>query len=419
MKKALGHILSAILAVCILFGCVKDDEYFTGKRFSRVMLVYTAAYNNLSSEINSNISDLARSVLPLESGDKCVLVVTHNSKTDYDFTTPTNPCLVRLYSDWEGNNHRDTVMVMEPDAKATDPYTINYVLDYVKEHYPSDHYGLIYSSHGSGWTPEGYYNSPSSYSSTSKRRGEQLRDLKDIPEYVNGPAVKSIGASMHSSGDKTVTYETDLMEFAAAIPYHLDYIVLDACLMGGIETAYELREKADKIVFSQAEILSAGFPYSNMTLRLLRGGLDVEGVAEDYYDYYQNSPWRSATVSVVDCRYLDELKDCCNALFSKYRSAIAAVDASQVQGFFRMGRCWFYDLEDILVKSGISDEDLAGFRGIMDNLITYKAHTARILDTFDINTFCGLSMYLPSKGSSYLDSYYGKLAWQKGTGLVN
>ena len=95
------------------------------------------------------------------------------------------------------------------------------------------------------------------------------------------------------------------------------------------------------------------------------------------------------------------------------------MDASQVQGFFRMGRCWFYDLEDILVKSGISDEDLAGFRGIMDNLITYKAHTARILDTFDINTFCGLSMYLPSKGSSYLDSYYGKLAWQKGTGLVN
>ena len=70
MKKALGHILSAILAVCILSGCVKDDEYFTGKRFSRVMLVYTAAYNNLSSEINSNISDLARGVLPLESGDK-------------------------------------------------------------------------------------------------------------------------------------------------------------------------------------------------------------------------------------------------------------------------------------------------------------------------------------------------------------
>ena len=53
----------------------------------------------------------------------------------------------------------------------------------------------------------------------------------------------------------------DVLEMVRAITIHLDYIIFDACLMGGIEVAYELRNVADKIGFSQAEILAHGFPY--------------------------------------------------------------------------------------------------------------------------------------------------------------
>ena len=37
---------------------------------------------------------------------------------------------------------------------------------------------------------------------------------------------------------------------------------------------------------------------------------------------------------------------------------------------------------------------------------------------FDINTFCGLSMYLPADGSAHLDNYYRTLSWNRATGLV-
>ena len=37
---------------------------------------------------------------------------------------------------------------------------------------------------------------------------------------------------------------------------------------------------------------------------------------------------------------------------------------------------------------------------------------------FEIKTFSGLSMYLPSNGHSQLDLYYKTLDWNTATGLV-
>ena len=37
---------------------------------------------------------------------------------------------------------------------------------------------------------------------------------------------------------------------------------------------------------------------------------------------------------------------------------------------------------------------------------------------FDINAYCGLSMYLPCKGDATLDAYYKTLDWNIATKLV-
>ena len=182
----------------------------------------------------------------------------------------------------------------------------------------------------------------------------------------------------------------------------------------------ELRDKVDKIGFSQAEILAHGFPYTTISERLLQGATDVEGFCSDYYEYYaaQQGSLCSATISVVDCHRLEEFAVTCKGLFSRYAAAMAGIDPKQVQGYFRKNRHWFYDLKDILEKAGASEADLNTLQQALDEVVTFKASTRRILDSFDVNAHCGLSMYLPADGDQYLDNYYKKFAWNQATGLV-
>ena len=48
----------------------------------------------------------------------------------------------------------------------------------------------------------------------------------------------------------------------------------------------------------------------------------------------------------------------------------------------------------------------------------YKGATPKFMNEFTINTFSGLSMYLPSHGNRELDKFYKTLKWNKATGLV-
>ncbi len=49
---------------------------------------------------------------------------------------------------------------------------------------------------------------------------------------------------------------------------HLDIVAFDACLMGQVEVAYEIRDTADLIVFSEESVPVTGFPYEDILLNL-------------------------------------------------------------------------------------------------------------------------------------------------------
>ena len=202
---------------------------------------------------------------------------------------------------------------------------------------------------------------------------------------------------------------------------HLDYILFDACLMGGVEVAYELHEKTDMIGFSQTEVLAEGFDYKQLTTHLLQNEeADPERVCEDYFVQYdiQDGVYRSATISLVDCTMMDELVSVCRNLFDTYREQIRSLDPDGVQQFFRSSYHWFYDLESILTKAGATEAELNCLYNALDKCMIYKAHTPDFMNAFDILTYCVLSMYLPSQGSAELDKFYETLKWNQATGLV-
>lgn len=55
------------------------------------------------------------------------------------------------------------------------------------------------------------------------------------------PVLKSFGSQ---SVADSLAYEMNINDMAEAIPMKLDYILFDACFMGGIEVAYEFRKSA-------------------------------------------------------------------------------------------------------------------------------------------------------------------------------
>ena len=408
-------------------------DFVTTGSYSKVLILYSAGYNSLSEYLSDDISDLSEGYVPSTSSE-VLLVFSRLPKRKGSYSDKSSPVLYRMFSNSEGKVCRDTLIVYPEGTLAASSETMKGVLSYIKDRYPCEHYGMIFSSHASGWMPTGYYNQPSKYEGSTvnwvRRRGAPFPYI-ELPYDPSKPAVRSIGqdVSTESTSTTKVTYELELKEFAEAIPMHLDYLLFDACLMGCVEVAYELRNVCDLVQFSPAEVLAEGLDYTTLTTHLLGpGDPDIVSVAKDFYDYYdkQSGDFRSATITIVDCTKASSLFELSASLIKKYHDAIMNVNPNTVQQYYRYGRCYFYDLEDILIKAGMSENERTAFEAALDECIPYRKATPSFIGEFDIKIYSGLSMYLPSiatyftgKDFSYLNSFYkSDVSWNELTTLV-
>ena len=457
MNKVLDNIIYRISAVIVAIGLLAACEpsfdfhlefYHDGISSGRgedlggremneetrnVLLLYSAGYNSISNFLKEDIQDLMKGNIPSSSRMKDVLLVySHLPVRKSSYSVPTSPVLMRIYEGNRGESVMDTLVVYPESTHSADPAQLNAVLTYVKDNFPAKTYGMIFSSHATGYLPSGYYTNPMGYpyvpsSSMMSRKGQQ-KFRRGVP-YVEPehdpslPMVKSIGQDQVGVPGNYSSYEIQLEEFVEALPMYMDYILFDACLMGGVEVAYELagRCRCGLVGFSQAEVLAEGFNYKEIPTHLLNGGTpDPQAVCEDYFQQYdiQSGVYRSATISLVDCAKMEPLAEKCAELFDKYSLEIATLRPEGVQRYFRDNYHWFYDLIDIVAKAGATEDELEALERAVENCMVYRAATPEFMSSFDINVYSGFSMYLPSDGSVELDKYYRTLKWNIATGLV-
>ena len=170
-----------------------------------------------------------------------------------------------IYRGPDGKSTADTLKVYSDMAVSASAESVRRVLEDVQRLFPSEHYGMLISSHGSGWLPGGY---------------------GDSSERVS---TRAIGNQYAASG-KTVTASwIEVPDLAAAIPFHLDYLILDVCLAGAVEVAWELQDVCDRLVVSPAEILTTGMGYSILSWYMLAYDKpDLMAYCLDYYNYYND-----------------------------------------------------------------------------------------------------------------------------------
>lgn len=435
MNRLIGRFLAVcVAAVSLVSGCRCGHEGPEETGTGKVMILWSNGFNNLSHYLEDDIKDLHKGYLPAKDDRDVVLVVSHLTDSRGDYVTKTSPQLIRIYKDRKTRKAvMDTLKSYSSGTYLGRASTMKDILGDIHRQFNAEHYGMIFSSHATGWLPAGYYSNPQKYDSKTQKpssAGERLPEgavpYTEEQRQPGEPDVKSFGATTVTESHVSYSYETDLTDLAETLPFHMDYLIFDACLAGGVEVAYELRSSADMICFSPAEVLAEGLDYTRVAGHLLsKDTPDVKAVAEDYYEQYAcitDPAGRAATVTVIDTRKMSRLAEVCGRLFGKYRTEMAGLDPTRVQRYYRSYHHWYYDLEDILLKAGISAAEQAELESALEECITYKASTEAFLEKyggFTIDMYSGLSMYLPCDGSAYLDAFYRKLAWNKAAELVD
>ena len=374
--KLIKYLLASFVLLFSAASCdpvSQDPPEFTQQQ--KTLLVYMVANNNLSSFSTSNINAMLEGYLPANDN---LLVYLHS--------TSESPKLLRLYKDNSGKAVKDTVYRF-PERNSAAPKSLTSALSVCKTMYPAEEYGLILWSHGTGWLPDQYYNTTRSFG----RDG---------------------------------TNEMDIMDLAKALPCKLDYIVFDACLMGGIEVAYELKDSVDYIIASPTEILSNGFPYNKIMEHIFKSSTRLEAVANEYFNHYNymSGSSRSATIALIKTSELEKVAMEAKEIFSQYghngNFGNTLVDTTSIQKYYRGTKHWFYDFAGLMEQ--LAGENAAPLKSALESAVLYKASTPNFLELpIRPNKFSGLSTYIPSPTADpELLEYYTKLRWNQDTGYI-
>ena len=388
-----------LLAAAVLAACNGIEPPYTGT-FDQVLIYYGMGYNNLSPNLERNLMDELKSdILPGLHREKAIVAFVHNTAPDGGYTTPNAPVLMRFYRDRNGKGAADTLKVYDDMSVSASPESIRRVLSEIQETFPAKHYGLLISSHGSGWLPAGY-----------SKNSERARTL-------------AIGNQYSSSGGSVSTRWVTVPELAAAIPMHLDYLILDVCLAGAVEVAWELRNVSDRLVVSPTEILTMGMGYSMLSWDMLAWEIpDLETYCREYYDYYngQSGSYRSGTISLVECAKLPALAEAFSAVLDAHRDALIYSQlANRVQRYYYSTTSlpFFYDLRDLAAQIGASPDELARLDAALAEAVPVHYETPSFFDV-SLDRCCGLSTYLPDPTRPSLNAYYKALGWNQAVGLV-
>ena len=402
MRKIWAIIISA--ACMFMSSCYHEDQPFQGE-YDDVFIYYMMGYNDLNSYLKSDLEELCSGILPGKHREKAIVAFCHTPKSSNDYKSVNPPVLIRIARE-EGKAVLDTVKVYDEIKISVTPECLNTVLGDIRELLPSKSYGILFSSHATGWVPEQYAGGSLPMSASSNA------------QHQTYPMTKSIGSFFN--GGKHDIREMDIMEFAGAFPMKMDYIIFDACLMGGIEVAWELKDVCDHIVFSPTEILAQGMIYNTLSWNLLSDDkADLRTVCEEYIEFYRAESGQScsATISLIDCRKLEALAEAFTDAVGTDGAKLRSINKRNVQRYFYDDKNWYYDLRDIVLNAGVSVSELEKFDKALEECVRYHAETETFFGV-PLENCCGMSMYLIDYGRPNLNRYYKSLSWNKLIGLV-
>lgn len=351
-----------------------SNEILPEIKNEKTVMVYMSANNSLIDFAYTNINEMEAGISDLTKG---TILVYAKFKHEA-------PCIYKITHDGSNEIKSEVVKQYSPH-NSSDPDVMKTVFDDMKVIAPAKSYGLILWSHATGWMPANY----------------------------NGPKLRSFGDDNGS--------DIDILELEKVIPNNLDYLMFDACSMSSIEVLYQLKDKAQYIIASPAEVLGNGMPYRKIVNDLLSTSSEqtLINIADEYYNHYNNQPYpyQSATITIIKSSELErfalETKELLHNNVPIHhdfnRDHLQRMNLDPINSLHTV-----FDFSDFIFQN-FQKEKYSQWHSSLQNLVIHKRNTNTFTDsqlvTRNININGGIACYIPHQDNSNIHPYYKKLRW--------
>lgn len=166
------------------------------------------------------------------------------------------------YGDWDntklfviqaGDIPTKTVGIDLPEQNMGDPNVLEDFIVWAVTNYPADHYMLVIWNHGGGWRFQ-------------QQKIAQLEATRRAEGSLPLPGFKEVSSDETAGRDVLYLQEVGeaLEQAENRTGQRLDIVGFDACLMGMIEVAYEIKDNADFMVGSEDLEPGDGWSYDTI-----------------------------------------------------------------------------------------------------------------------------------------------------------
>ena len=390
MKNLIAFSLFLCVIVMSLTAC-HDDEEEQKVEATRAVFMYLVADNSISKDIYPNIAAVEEGLKQVGSPGTFVIYWDGGDHYKNEFPQPT---LFKYEVGSDGEVGKREVVQTYDEQNSVSPEVMLKVFKDMKTLCPAETYGLIFGSHASGWLPVDR--------SRTRSFGDDDGNEIDIPDLAS------------------VLSETSI---------HFDFILMDACLMSQVEVAYELRDVADYLILSPAEVMSQGFPYKDIVKYLLNPTDKEQNLiraAQGYIDYYRKQTYPWATIAVVKTDELAALAALTHSIIVEYQENLKKFTPFMLTSFqyeYGFGRSGLdrssYDFR-AFIRELTNDNIPASFEEQLGKTVVFKGYVDGYpLVNIDEEIYSGIGCYIPYSSFTKWNAYFKTLQWYSVSGWAN
>ena len=399
MKQLTRYILLVFTACAVFITSCGKHNNEEDKTTPQTIIVYMSG-TSLNWAFNANVQDMETALKSNIQGNSRVVVVWQNG------VAKKAEAIELVYKD--GLIERQPLAEYEL-ANVMSADDLSYIFKDVMRMAPATAYGLILGSHSWSWIPYADYDQIRTNGLT-KAQLARLRTI-ELPRHLQTRFI----------GDPSGANKFDITTLASAIQAtgkKFEYILFDACFMGNVEAAYELRNCTKYIIGSACEIMGNGFPYTKTLPHLLKNGgttYDLKAAAQSFHEYYKSTLKYSGTVALIACSQLDalaaEMKQVNQSIKDDY-------DRSALQTYEGGTNHIFFDLGDYVDKACTDAAAVSSFKTQLEKAVPAKFTLDSFWSTYvtsnhyPVTSFSGLSTSAPS---ILFRESYAQTAWYKAT----
>ena len=395
-KAILSLILIVFIASVVLIGAIgcgdddNDNSVFNiietvtptpTSTKSWTFLVYIAGDNNLETAGLNDIDEMEQ----VGSTNDVNIVVQFDRNGEYDPRLDWTGCRRYFITQGTSTGAIDSTLVQDMGDVNTGDY--NQFVDFVKwgmQNYPANKYAVILWNHGSGWRK-----------AVKEARGICWDDTSN--DHITEAQVRTAMSEIYTYYGKKV-----------------QLLGMDACIMGNLEVAYDVKDYADYLTFSQVNEPNDGYPYhtilSDLTSSPTMSASSLASVIVTRYGEYFSGLNQTASQSAIDLSQVDSLVTAINNFNTTAQSVMINERAN------------FITARTNTVEIASADPDLKDLYEYMSNIQAVSNDASvqaaasavetgvanTVIATQSVNfTSYGLSIWLPNdtEYTQYVDTY--------------